>query len=87
MGLRLPKGVGCSAGHCAPDLPTGVVILGVATVLVSRAAAGLFPLMAGAGITHNCRHETPNVIINLVLGILAAGVALPGSARTASERR
>ncbi|QCO98309.1 DoxX family protein [Arthrobacter sp. 24S4-2] len=51
-------------------------VLGIATVLVPTAAAGLFLLMAGAGITHNRRHEKPNVIINLVLGILAAGVAI-----------
>lgn len=51
-------------------------LLHMATVLVSTAAAGLFLLMAGAAITHGRRHETPNVIINLVLGILAAGVAI-----------
>ena len=51
-------------------------LLGIATVLVPTAAAGLFLLMAGAAITHGRRHETPNVIVNIVLGILAAGVAL-----------
>jgi len=51
-------------------------LLNIATVLVPTAAAGLFLLMAGAAITHSRRHETPNVIINLVLGILAAGVAI-----------
>ena len=51
-------------------------LLHIATVLVPTAAAGLFLLMAGAAITHGRRHETPNVIINLVLGILAAGVAI-----------
>ena len=51
-------------------------LLGIATVLVPTAAAGLFFLMAGAAITHGRRHETPNVIVNLVLGILAAGVAV-----------
>jgi uncharacterized membrane protein YphA (DoxX/SURF4 family) len=51
-------------------------LLGIATVLVPTAAAGLFLLMAGAAITHGRRHETPNVIINLVLGILAVGVAI-----------
>lgn len=51
-------------------------LLNIATVLVPTAAAGLFLLMAGAAITHSRRHETPNVIVNLVLGILAAGVAV-----------
>ena len=51
-------------------------LLGIATVLVPTAAAGLFLLMAGAATTHGRRHETPNVIINVVLGILAAGVAI-----------
>ena len=39
-------------------------LLGIATVLVPTAAAGLFLLMAGAAITHGRRHETPNVAIN-----------------------
>jgi len=51
-------------------------LLGVATVLVPAAAVGLVLLMAGAAFTHGRRHETPNVVINLVLAILAAGVAL-----------
>lgn len=51
-------------------------LLGIATVLVPAAAAGLFVLMTGAAITHGRRHETPNVIINVVLAILAAGVAI-----------
>ena len=51
-------------------------LLGVATVLVPAAAVGLVLLMAGAAFTHGRRHETPNVVINLVLAILAAGVAI-----------
>ena len=51
-------------------------LLGIATVLVPTAAAGLFLLMAGAAITHGRRHETPNVLVNIVLAILAAGVAV-----------
>lgn len=51
-------------------------LLHIATVLVPMAASGLFRLMLGAAITHPRRHETPNVIINIVLGILAAGVAI-----------
>ena len=51
-------------------------VLGIATVLVPAAAAGFVLLMVGAALTHGRRHETPNVIINLVLAILAAGVAI-----------
>ena len=51
-------------------------VLGIATMLVPAAAVGLVLLMVGAVVTHGRRHETPNVIINLVLGILAAGVAI-----------
>jgi uncharacterized membrane protein YphA (DoxX/SURF4 family) len=51
-------------------------LMRIAAVLVPTAAAGLLLLMVGAAITHSRRHETPNVIINLVLGILAAGVAI-----------
>jgi uncharacterized membrane protein YphA (DoxX/SURF4 family) len=51
-------------------------LLNIATVLVPLAAAGLFILMAGAAITHARRGEKPNVIINAILGILAAGVAI-----------
>ncbi|MCU1519598.1 MAG: DoxX family protein [Pseudarthrobacter sp.] len=51
-------------------------LLGVATVLVPAAAVGLVLLMAGAAFTHGRRHEAPNVAINLVLAILAAGVAV-----------
>ncbi|MDQ0674386.1 putative membrane protein YphA (DoxX/SURF4 family) [Pseudarthrobacter siccitolerans] len=51
-------------------------LFGIATVLVPAAAVGLVLLMAGAAITHGRRHETPNVVINVVLAILAAGVAI-----------
>jgi FtsH-binding integral membrane protein len=51
-------------------------VLNIATVLVPTAAAGLFLLMSGAAITHARRGEIPNVIINGVLGILAAVVAI-----------
>ena len=51
-------------------------VLGIATVLVPAAAVGLVLLMVGAAVTHGRRHETPNVIINLVLGVLAAGIAI-----------
>lgn len=51
-------------------------LLNIATVLVPLAAAGLFVLMAGAAITHARRGEKPNVIINAILGILAAGIAI-----------
>jgi hypothetical protein len=51
-------------------------VLNIATVLVPTAAAGLFLLMTGAAITHARRGEVPNVIVNSVLGILAAVVAI-----------
>jgi hypothetical protein len=51
-------------------------VLNIATVLVPAAASGLFLLMIGAAITHARRGEVPNVVINIVLGILAAGIAL-----------
>lgn len=51
-------------------------VLNVATVLVPLAAAGLFLLMTGAAITHARRREIPNVTINIILGILAAGIAI-----------
>ena len=51
-------------------------LLNIATVLVPLAAAGLAVLMAGAAITHARRGEKPNVIVNAILGILAAGVAI-----------
>jgi len=51
-------------------------LLNIATVLVPLAASGLFLLMAGAAITHARRGETTNVIVNAILGILAAAVAI-----------
>ena len=51
-------------------------LLNIATVLVPLAATGIFVLMAGAAITHARRGEKPNVIINAILGILAAGIAI-----------
>ncbi|TQS88939.1 DoxX family protein [Arthrobacter sp. TS-15] len=51
-------------------------VLDTATFLVPIAATGLFLLMAGAAITHGRRHENSNIIINIVLGILAAGLAI-----------
>ncbi|MBT2515654.1 DoxX family protein [Arthrobacter sp. ISL-30] len=51
-------------------------LLNIATILVPTAAAGFFLLMTGAVITHVRRRETPNVIISMILGILAAGIAI-----------
>ncbi|MEV7134076.1 DoxX family protein [Arthrobacter sp. NPDC093128] len=51
-------------------------LLNIATVLVPLAAAGLAVLMVGAAITHARRGEKPSVLINAILGILAAGVAI-----------
>ncbi|MBT2514746.1 DoxX family protein [Arthrobacter sp. ISL-30] len=51
-------------------------VLNIATDLVPAAAIGLFLLMTGAVITHARRRETPNVVINIVLAVLAAGIAI-----------
>jgi uncharacterized membrane protein YphA (DoxX/SURF4 family) len=51
-------------------------LLNIAPVLVPIAATGLFVLMIGAAITHTRRKETPNVIVNAVLGILAITIAI-----------
>lgn len=50
-------------------------LLGVAPILVPLAASGIVLLMIGAIITHLRRKETPMVIVNLVLLVLAAIVA------------
>lgn len=51
-------------------------VLNIATILMPVAATGLLLLMIGAAITHARRGEIPNVVINVVLGILAAGIAI-----------
>ena len=51
-------------------------LLSIATVLVPLAAAGISVLMVGAAITHARRGERPNVIVNAILGVLAAGIAI-----------
>ena len=51
-------------------------LLNIATVLVPLAAAGISVLMAGAAITHARRGEKTNVIVNAILGVLAAGIAI-----------
>lgn len=50
-------------------------IFGVATILVPLAAVGIVVIMIGAAVTHGRRGETPMVIANLVLLVLAAVVA------------
>lgn len=72
---RAVKGIGTAEilGALGLILPA---VLSIATVLVPIAATGLFLLMTGAAITHARRGETPNIIINIVLGILAACVAI-----------
>jgi DoxX-like family len=69
------KGIGTAEilGALGLILPA---VLNTATFLVPAAATGLFLLMLGAAITHARRGEIPNVIINIVLGIFAAGVAI-----------
>jgi uncharacterized membrane protein YphA (DoxX/SURF4 family) len=53
-------------------LPAAV---GIATVFVPLAAAGLVLLMVGAAITHARRHEAPRIAVNGVLLVLASVVA------------
>ncbi len=50
-------------------------VFDVATVLVPIAAVGLVLIMAGAIVVHARRKETPMVVINLVLLVLALFVA------------
>lgn len=72
---RTVKGIGSLEVLAALGLVLPA-LLNIATVLVPLAAAGLAALMAGAAITHARRGEKPNVLINAILGILAAGVAI-----------
>jgi uncharacterized membrane protein YphA (DoxX/SURF4 family) len=48
--------------------------LDVLPVLVPLAAIGLIALMIGAAITHGRRRESPMIVVNLVLLLLAAVV-------------
>jgi uncharacterized membrane protein YphA (DoxX/SURF4 family) len=50
-------------------------LLDIAPVLAPLAALGLVLLMVGATITHARRGETQMIVVNLVLGVLAAVVA------------
>jgi uncharacterized membrane protein YphA (DoxX/SURF4 family) len=50
-------------------------LLHIAPVLVPLAATGLALTMIGAGITHLRRGETPMIVVNVVLLVLAAVVA------------
>lgn len=50
-------------------------LLDVAPVLAPLAALGLVLTMVGAAITHGRRGETQMIVVNLVLGALAAVVA------------
>ncbi|WP_247043492.1 DoxX family protein [Arthrobacter rhizosphaerae] len=49
--------------------------LGIAPILAPLAALGLVLIMAGAIVTHARRKESPMVIVNVVLLVLAAAVA------------
>jgi uncharacterized membrane protein YphA (DoxX/SURF4 family) len=51
-------------------------LLNIGPILVPLAATGLFLLMVGAATTHARRKETPNIIVNAVLGILTLAVAI-----------
>ena len=48
--------------------------MGIVPVLVPLAAVGLVALMIGAALTHARRKETPMIVANLVLLVLAAVV-------------
>lgn len=50
-------------------------LVGVAPVLAPLAALGLVAMMIGAAITHARRGETQMIVVNVVLGLLAAVVA------------
>jgi len=50
-------------------------LFGIAEILVPLAAVGIVLLMIGAVVVHGRRRETPMVIGNLVLLVLAAVVA------------
>lgn len=50
-------------------------VTGIAPILVPLAAVGLILLMVGAAITHARRKETPMIVSNVVLLILAGIVA------------
>jgi uncharacterized membrane protein YphA (DoxX/SURF4 family) len=69
------KGIGTAEilGALGLILPA---LLNIAPILVPAAATGLFLLMIGAAITHARRKETPNLTVNVVLGILAATIAI-----------
>jgi uncharacterized membrane protein YphA (DoxX/SURF4 family) len=51
-------------------------VLGIVPVLVPLAAAGLVLLMIGAALTHARRKENQAVVVNVVLLVLAAAVAV-----------
>jgi uncharacterized membrane protein YphA (DoxX/SURF4 family) len=51
-------------------------VLGVAPFLVPVAASGLALLMLGAAVTHTRRKEATMVVVNIVLLVLAAFVAI-----------
>ena len=50
-------------------------LLGIAPILTPLAATGLALTMVGAAVTHVRRKETQEMMINVVLGVLAAVVA------------
>jgi uncharacterized membrane protein YphA (DoxX/SURF4 family) len=47
----------------------------IAPILTPIAAVGLVVTMVGAVVTHACRGEYPNVVVNLLLAVMAAVVA------------
>jgi uncharacterized membrane protein YphA (DoxX/SURF4 family) len=51
-------------------------VLGIASALVPLAAVGLVLLMIGAALTHARRKENQAAVVNVVLLVLAAAVAV-----------
>ena len=50
-------------------------LVGIAPILTPLAAAGLVITMVGAALAHQRRNEAPLIMMNVVLGVLAAIVA------------
>jgi hypothetical protein len=51
-------------------------LLGIASILVPLAAAGVVLLMIGAAVTHARRREYKNIVVNAVLAALALIIAV-----------
>lgn len=74
IGRQRALGIGAleAAGGVGVIAPA---VTGILVWLTPLAATGLTALMVSAIIYHVVRHEYPNIVINLILGLLAAFVA------------